>query len=624
VAGQIVSTEGSQMKLGDIDILGDMVLFFKKHELLSIGIVLSVISIITFAFFFINGLGLAYNDARSHLDISRRVVEGLRTGLAQLGSVWLPLPHFLTVFTVWNDFMWHSGLSGALVSMISYVGSGIYIYLSLKRLGVSYLARIAGVLAYATNANVLYLQSTAMTELLLILTITAAVYELIAWYKNDTIWSLIKASFWIMLSTLTRYEGWFLFIVAIFVITLHTFFTKGYRTAEGIFIFVASLAGFGIALWFLWNLLIFKDPLYFALGPYSAHVQQSQIYEAGDLATKWNFLFSAKVYLYGVLYNSGVYLGVLSVGGLLFLLVDKTLNKITKFSLLSILISPLLFNILALYLGFSTMSVVGLTGDRWFNIRYGIMMITPMAILSGYLLHKSSRLRYLLFVLLIVTTFYSYGQGIVTVEDAKKGASAKNVSLVGDWLAKNAKNNNDRVFVSVASHDAIIFSSGLRMSRFIHEGTGGYWESAGRNPEVWARYIVMRTYDLNDSSFSLLKDNPGLGKYDLVLRGEFADVYELREEYQGGLMRKTSKQYTSTDMSSADKNQLLLGSDEVDNKASSSSGLLIFLIFILSGMGLYFLNELGRNPIGAVKQQKITSDFGLSLFLARENIKRNI
>src|SRR5260221_480451 len=98
---------------------------------------LSAMSIWYFVYFYQNKLGLAYNDARSHLDIGRRVVEGLKPGLAQLGSVWLPLPHILMAPTIWNDFMWHTGLAGSLQSMISFVSIGILIYLYLKELTVS-------------------------------------------------------------------------------------------------------------------------------------------------------------------------------------------------------------------------------------------------------------------------------------------------------------------------------------------------------------------------------------------------------------------------------------------------------------------------------------------------------
>src|SRR3989338_6786670 len=118
-------------------------------------------SVLFFMSYLENGLGLSYNDARSHLDIGRRVVEGLKPGLAQLGSVWLPLPHILMVPTVWVDLLWHSRLAGAIQSMISFIETGLLIYLFLRILGVSLLGRIVGVLIFATNINILYLQSTA-------------------------------------------------------------------------------------------------------------------------------------------------------------------------------------------------------------------------------------------------------------------------------------------------------------------------------------------------------------------------------------------------------------------------------------------------------------------------------
>src|SRR3989337_266416 len=124
---------------------------------------LVVLSVVYYLRFLQNGLGLAYNDARSHLDIGRRVVEGLKPGLAQLGSVWLLLPHLLMVPTVWNDFMWHSGLAGALQSMASFVATALLIYLFLKKLGVGMVGRLFGVAVFVANLNILYLQSTAMT-----------------------------------------------------------------------------------------------------------------------------------------------------------------------------------------------------------------------------------------------------------------------------------------------------------------------------------------------------------------------------------------------------------------------------------------------------------------------------
>ncbi len=493
---------------------------------------LAFLSTFSFLIFYDNGLGLAYNDARSHLDIGRRVVEGLKPGLAQLGSVWLPLPHLLMVPTIWNDFFWHSGLSGALQSMVSFVATGLLIYLFLSKIGVGYLGRIIAVLVFTLNLNILYLQSTAMTELLLIATMLAGVYELMLWFKDNKILNLIKSSFWIMLSTLIRYDGWFLLLVAGIIIALKTLKSKGYATAEGIFIFFTTLAGFGIALWFLWNQLIFKDALYFVFGPYSARAQQVQLEEAGVLATKGDLLFSLKIYFYALVYNSyafNVFLGL--IGAIVFWF-DKKIRAVVKIASLA-LFAPLVFNALALYLGHSVLFIQGLSGDTWFNARYGIMMLPAIAIFIGYLIQKAGNLRYVVIGLFIFVTFFAFANNdAVTIDDARVGSSQKNVSEVSGWLQENAREEGF-ILISAASHDAIIFTSGLPMKRFIHEGTGAYWESATAYPDRWARWIVMRTNDNNDSTFKLISKTKAFkeGYYVLVDSYPFADIYEIKNEF---------------------------------------------------------------------------------------------
>src|SRR3989344_7542885 len=159
--------------------------FLDRYIIYLMVAVLAFLSIHVWLGFYDNGIGLAYNDSRSHLDIGRRVVEGLKPGLAQIGSVWLPLTHLLMVPTIWNDFMWHSGLSGALQSMISFVATSVLVYLFLKKLGAGLYSRLFGVVLFVANLNVVYLQSTAMTELLLLATMTAWAYYLLLWAKGE-------------------------------------------------------------------------------------------------------------------------------------------------------------------------------------------------------------------------------------------------------------------------------------------------------------------------------------------------------------------------------------------------------------------------------------------------------
>lgn len=507
----------------------------EKHVLKLLIVVLTLIAAVSFLYYYNNGLGLAYNDARSHLDIGRRVVEGLKPGLAQLGSVWLPLSHLLMVPTIWNDFMWHSGLSGALLSMISFVATGVLIYLFLRELKVGLLGSLVGVGLFVVNINILYLQSTAMTELLLLATMTAAAYFFLLWYKRDDNFYLLSAAFWIMLSTLVRYDGWFLFGFATILLAIFVWKRQGYNVAEGKVVLFCTLGGLGILLWLLWNLMIFKDPLYFAFGPFAAHTQQQQLEAAGVLKTKGNLLLSTKTYLYALAYNIGAYNLLLGAIGVVVLWYSKKLAPRVKYASL-LLFAPFLFNVIALYTGHSVLFIQDF-GQSWFNVRYGIMMMPAIAIFVGLLVHKAKALRGFLLGSLVFVSFFSFASGdSVTIDDATIGSSQKNVTEVSGWLAENARNKEGFVLISAASHDSIIFSSGLPMKKFIHEGTGRYHENALKHPDRWARWIVVRTHSDDDSTWREIKDAPGFERFELVDHYPFADIYQLRDEYLDDLI----------------------------------------------------------------------------------------
>ncbi len=505
--------------------------FWPQWFLPLLGVMLMVISICSFVYFSEINLTLAYNDARSHLNIGRRVVEGLKPGLAQLGSVWLPLTHLLMAPTIWNDTMWHTGLAGAMQSMLAFIITGLLISTILNRLGVNRLGQLIAVLIFATNLNILYLQSTAMTELMLLVTMTAGCYYLIKWHQNDAVLDLVKSGFWIMLSTLIRYDGWFLLLVASALVAWNTFKKHNIRTAEGTVVLFCSLAGFGIALWFLWNLLIFKDPLYFAFGPFSAHTQQEQLLASGGLPTKGNLVLSSEVYLYALLYNSYSLPAIIALVGLICFISDRSLPSSSRMAGLSLL-APLVFNVVALYMGHSVLYLPDFSGNSWFNIRYGVMTIPAIAIFCGYAIKRLTQAKWLIIgTLMLVIGLAFFNHDAVTVDDARYGSSQKNVTEVAGFLNVHAKNQKEFILISAASHDAIIFSSGLPMKRFIHEGTGAYWDSATINPDRWARWIIMRTYDNSDLTWKNVNKTPGFSRYDLVGHYPFADIYELKPEF---------------------------------------------------------------------------------------------
>src|SRR3990167_2903360 len=120
------------------------------------------------AYSYFHGYVAAYGDAESHLNIAKRVVDSLTPGFAQLGGIWLPLPHLLLIPFVKFDFLWRSGLAGSIVSGIAFVIAAWFIYKTVFFLTKSTAGSFLASLIFITNPNILYLQATPMTELTLI------------------------------------------------------------------------------------------------------------------------------------------------------------------------------------------------------------------------------------------------------------------------------------------------------------------------------------------------------------------------------------------------------------------------------------------------------------------------
>src|SRR5215467_3500530 len=145
----------------------------------------SVISVSSFFYYFRHGELPLYGDAVAHINIARRVFDSRTPGLLQLGTVWLPLPHLAMIPFVISDWLWRTGVGGSIPSMIAYV-LGVFGIFRLTRsvfpatVGPSDASRIApwaSALVYAANPNLIYLQTTPMTEpIYLALFIWALVY----------------------------------------------------------------------------------------------------------------------------------------------------------------------------------------------------------------------------------------------------------------------------------------------------------------------------------------------------------------------------------------------------------------------------------------------------------------
>ena len=486
-------------------------------------VVLVVLSIGFWMFYSNSELILAYNDARSRLNIARRIVDSLQPGFAQIGSVWLPLFHILELPLVWNYYLWQSGFAGSIISMASYVAGGIFFIKLLNRMNFTLTALLFAFTVYALNPNMLFMQSIPMTESLLMFLAIASIYYLYIWSEELNHKYLILSSIFIFLSSLTRYDGWFLLLASTLFVIIISFKKRNASFVIGNVLLFLTLASFGVILWIIWNKLIFNDPLYFVLGPFSAKSQQDILNVEGRLFSKGNLVYSTFLYLVTVLYNSGIWIGIIAIWGGFMFYFNKHIN-LNKKIVLSLLLVPFIFNIFSLYAGHSVIHIPHIPPYTWFNDRYGLMVLPAIAIMFAYIVSKS-RLGIILASMVVIFNYsYMYiGNNIITIEDGTRGSSGNFLNSAGIWLKSNAKDG--LILTATSSNDALVFTSGLPLKRFIVEGSRLYWQDSLADPTKHAKWIVMKKGDLVETA--LHNNRIFLDNYSLVYKDAFSYIYVL-------------------------------------------------------------------------------------------------
>jgi hypothetical protein len=154
------------------------------------------------------GLALSHYDARAHLVVARRILDSLMPGWQQIGAVWLPFPHVLNMVPVQVDSWYRTGASAIAISVIAQaVGAWALASLIIRRTG-SVAGGAAGAALLLANPNVLYLQSTPMTEPLLFGTTLLAVALTGEWLDRGAPAWPRAAGLALVAACMTRYEAW--------------------------------------------------------------------------------------------------------------------------------------------------------------------------------------------------------------------------------------------------------------------------------------------------------------------------------------------------------------------------------------------------------------------------------
>jgi hypothetical protein len=246
------------------------------------------------AYFYRSGSTLYPGDAEAHLNIARRIVDSRTPGWSQIGTTWLPLPHLLMVPLVRNDWMWRTGLAGAIVSSVSTSVAAAFFFASVQRLFLNAAAAAAAVAVFLLNPNTLYLGSVPMTEPVFFAACFALLYFTVRFRETEGWGALMGAAIAAFAGALTRYESWFLLPFAAAYILICGRGRRPFRQWAAAVLFCA-IAGAAPALWLAHNRWYFGDPLYFYRGPYSAvAIQGTTNYPGrGDWRVAAQYFFAA-------------------------------------------------------------------------------------------------------------------------------------------------------------------------------------------------------------------------------------------------------------------------------------------------------------------------------------------
>jgi hypothetical protein len=463
--------------------------------------------------------------------IARRVIDNSVPGFAQLGGVWLPLPHLLMLPFVWNMFLWSSGLGGAIPSMICYIVSSIYIFLAARRVTKNDMASFLGTLVFLLNPNMLYVQSTPLTEPIMIVTMTMTSYYFLAWAQdgnqNDLMWAAVCT----FLASLARYDGWPLFLaVLVLIVIIGRIKHQSASQIKGNLLLYGTLGGFGIVLWFLWNVTIFSDPFYFFKGPYSSQIMQAPLIQAGLVATYHNVFQS--IYYYSVISMEtlGPMIFVMAVVAVLAYAFRRRFSPEVIASLTFLV--PFAFYIVSLWSGqaieYAPHAVPATVTTQFYNDRYGTQSVAPAAFFIGILLSMANRwLQPVMSLVILAQVFLTATGGIITLQDGLYGASCSPYRATTTYLAQHYDNGNILEDEYFQNPQDFAFTVSIDLKHIVYQGSGNLWTQSLADPAANVHWIYARAGDIVTKHVNV-DGSTFLSEYTLVARdSDGATLYHL-------------------------------------------------------------------------------------------------
>ena len=489
-------------------------------EIRLLGVATAFLALIAFRIYLAHGWILLYGDAVAHINIARRVFDSRTPGLLQLGTVWLPLPHLLMVPFLLSSEAWQSGMGGSIPSMISYIFSVIGIYRLVRgslsgpaepRLDARLTALMAAGMV-ALNPNLIYLQTTAMTEpLYLALFIWAVVFfaeftQALITRDSDldeeAASSLRKCAFCLAGAELTRYDGWFAAAVMVIAGALVVFRDRRNRDLRGAIAKFALTVAVVPALWLAYNGLVYRNPLEFANGPYSARAIEQRSARPGypPHPGSNNLLAGGQYFIKSAEDNVSqgnlqrVWIAIAILGSGLVILFERNLSP------LLLLWIPLPFYVFSIAYGGVPIFVPEWWPFSYYNVRYGIELLPALAVFFSIPVQfvaefaRPVQSRIAIAVLAVTVVFGSYWLvwKAQPVSFREAWVNSRSRIALESELAENLKKlPGDATFLMyLGDHVGALQRAGIPLSRVIQEGNHRTWKQPADPEGLWERALA--------------------------------------------------------------------------------------------------------------------------------------
>ena len=423
------------------------------------------------------GFSYFYGDAEAHLNIARRIFDSRTPGPGQIGTVWLPLPRVLLAIFARYDSLWISGLAGVIPSVLCFALAGALLYAAAQRTqGPA--AGLAAALLFATNPNMLYLQSTPMTEPVMAAALAALLLTTL-WYRDSqSAWALLAVAAASNAASLTRYEGWFL----IPFLTLYIWLTARKKQHAYIFALLASAAPFA---WFAHNLYYFGDALAFYSGPYSAHaITNRQVSQGMVYPGSGDWPLAAKYYAFLLRDSLGMPLLIAAATGVVIALFKRIWWPVILLAL------PGVFYIWSIHSGGTPVFIPELEPYSRYNTRFALVLL-PLAAFTaaGIIALLPERTRTAAaFALMLGGSFEHYRSGLpISWEEARIGSQTRRewTAEAAAYLKENYQPGSGIVFWFGDVVPALR-SAGIPLREGLYQDNGPQWDPSLFQREAWA------------------------------------------------------------------------------------------------------------------------------------------